>query len=159
MSGSQAVRRAGPGDDAALAALRRTWVEEIRHQPVDDPTFPERFAAWLEAERHQRLTWVVEHAGEVVGMLNVLVFTRMPKPGAPTSRWGYLANFYVLSDHRNGGLGALMLTQALAECDAEGFVRVVLSPSSRSRSLYTRAGFGPADGLLVRPGGKTEELA
>jgi len=74
----------------------------------------------------------------------------MPRPGRPTSRWGYLANFFVLAGHRGAGIGARLLATCVEYADAEGFVRIVLSPSERSRTLYRRAGFASADDLMVR---------
>jgi GNAT superfamily N-acetyltransferase len=148
------VRLAEPGDladVAAIAGLRHAWSSEQAGQDVEDDSFEERFAAWFEREQHQRVTWLALVDGAPVAMLNLLVFTRMPKPGLPDSRWGYLANFYVLPAHRAGGLGAAILAACTAWADAQGFVRVVLSPSERSVPLYLRAGFEPATSLLVRP--------
>ena len=88
---------------------------------------------------------------EAVGMLNLLTFTRMPRPGeSRPNRWGYLANCYVRPEHRNSGLGARLLATCTAYADEQGFVRVVLSPSTRSVSFYTRGGFAPATSLMVR---------
>lgn len=39
----------------------------------------------------------------------------------------------------------------VAEARARGFDRVVLNPSARSVPFYRRAGFVPADGLLLHP--------
>lgn len=84
-------------------------------------------------------------------MANLLVFTRMPRPGRPEpSRWGYLANVFVLATHRDGGVGSRMLGAATAYADGQGFARLVLSPSQRSVPFYARAGFVPATSLMVR---------
>lgn len=64
------------------------------------------------------------------------------------SRWGYLANLFVMPEHRGCGLGAELLTALLGAARERGLVRVVLSPSEASRPLYARHGFGPADGLI-----------
>jgi GNAT superfamily N-acetyltransferase len=90
-------------------------------------------------------------------MLNLLVFTRMPRPrsaavpGGP-DRWGYVANVYVLPAARDAGVGRALRDAVLAHADAEGFARLVLSPSERSVPFYERAGFVPATSLMVRPG-------
>ena len=145
------VRVAGWEDRAAVAALRRAWVEEDAGRPVDDDGFAERFEEWLEREQRQRVTWVGVVGEEPVGMLNLLVFERMPKPGRPQpSRWGYLANFYVAPGHRAGGVGRRMLATCTAYADEQGFARVMLSPTERSVPLYERAGFVLATSLLVR---------
>ncbi|WP_182526057.1 GNAT family N-acetyltransferase [Nocardioides dongkuii] len=148
------VRLAGPGDREALAGLRRAWVEEQRGAPVVDDDFAERFTDWLEREQHQRVTWLALADGEPAGMLNVLVFTRMPRPGVPEpSRWAYLANFFVRREHRDAGVGSRLLAACTTYCDEQCFVRIVLSPSERSVPLYARSGFAPATSLMVRTPG------
>jgi GNAT superfamily N-acetyltransferase len=146
------VRLATWADRAAVAALRRAWTEENAGSPIEDDDFQERFDAWLEREQHQRVTWLGMLDDRAVGMLNVLVFTRMPKPGQGPSRWGYLANCYVRAEHRGTGLGAGLLAACTSYADEQGFVRLVLSPSPRSVPFYARAGFGPGTSLMVRPG-------
>ncbi len=145
------VRLATRNDGPAVATLRRVWVEENAGGLVGNGRFEERFAEWLERERHQRLTWLGLVDGGAVGMLNLLVFTRMPRPGetAP-SQWGYLANFFVCRSHRNSGVGARMLATCTAYADERGFARVVLSPTERSVPFYARGGFEPATSLMLR---------
>jgi GNAT superfamily N-acetyltransferase len=142
------VRLAGAGDIPALARLRRAWTEE-GGAASDDPGFEERFAAWCAAEAGRRLTWIAEVDGAPVGMVNLAVFERMPRPGVPSSRWGYLANAFVLAGYRDRGVGRLLLDGLLDHARREGYARVVLSPSPRSVPFYERAGFGPADMLLA----------
>jgi GNAT superfamily N-acetyltransferase len=144
------IRQASVEDLGALAALRRAWVEEQAGGPVADAGYEPAFAEWFAREHEQRVTWLATAEGEPVGMLNMLVFSRMPRPGRPVSHWGYLANFFVLAAHRGTGLGARLLSTCVEHADTHDFVRIVLSPSERSRSLYLRAGFGAADSLLVR---------
>ena len=134
-----------------MAELRRTWVEEMVKHSIDDPGFEERFDEWMVNEHEQRLTWIGYVAGIPAGMVNVLIFTRMPKPGQEQpSRWGYLANFYVLCEHRNSGLGTAMLTALTDHADREDFVRIVLSPSDKSIPFYERGGFREAYDLMIR---------
>ena len=148
---SDEIRIATWEDRGAVAALRRAWTEEQAGAPLEDDAFTTRFEEWLEREQHQRVTWLGHVDGEPAGMLNLLVFTRMPRPGQPRdSRWGYLANFFVRPEHRNGGLGSRMLAACTSYADDHGFVRVVLSPSERSVPLYARGGFEPATSLMVR---------
>jgi GNAT superfamily N-acetyltransferase len=144
------VRVAAWEDRTAVAALRHAWTEENAAGPVEDDDYQDRFDEWLEREQHQRVIWLAFDGDEPVGMLNLLVFTRMPRPGRDAGRWGYLANCYVRPEHRNGGLGARLLAAATAYADERGFARVVLSPSPRSVPFYARGGFEPATSLLVR---------
>jgi GNAT superfamily N-acetyltransferase len=152
------VRVAGTEDVPTIAALRRRLTEEQVGGPVQDSGFEDAMAAWFERERHQRVTWLAELDGRPVGMLNLVVFTRMPKPrstAAPGSagQWGYVANVYVERDHRGQGIGRALLDEAVRHADRQGFARLVLAPSERSVPFYERAGFGPATALMVRPGG------
>ena len=143
------IRLVGPGEGGLVAALRRAWTEEQLDAAADDPTYEARFAEWWAAESGRRLTWVASVAGTPVGMLNVTVFERMPRPGRPASRWGYLGNAFVLRGHRDRGVGADLLRAAVTHARAAGFARMVLAPSERSVSFYSRAGFRPANDLLL----------
>ena len=143
------IRAAGPADAPALAALRRTWTEE-RHGPAADEGFEARFLDWHERESARRFCWVAEVRGEMVGMINLAVFDRMPQPGREPGSWGYLANAFVLAAYRNQGIGSLLLRALLAHADSGGYVRVVLSPSERSVPFYQRAGFNAGTELMVR---------
>ncbi|MGB6455209.1 MAG: GNAT family N-acetyltransferase [Streptosporangiaceae bacterium] len=144
-----AIRRAGDADVAALAALRSEWTREWGGAG-DDPAFGERFAAWFEQDGARRVTWLAAHDARAVGMVNLAVFERMPQPGRAPSRWGYLANAFVLAAHRDRGIGGRLLDALLRYADENDFARVVLSPSERAIPFYLRAGFRPADFLLVR---------
>jgi GNAT superfamily N-acetyltransferase len=118
---------------------------------IEDDGFEARFEEWLLREQHQRVTWLAEVDGEPVGMVNMLVFTRMPRPGETrSSQWGYLANCYVLPGRRSTGLGSRLLDACTAYADEHGFVRIVLSPTERSVPFYGRGGFEPATSLMVR---------
>ena len=151
------VRRAGLVDGPAVAALRRAWTEEQAGGSIEDDGFDAAFAAWFAREHDQRVTWLAEDGGTAVGMLNLLVFTRMPRPQAAGAaprpgQWGYVANVYVDRGHRDAGIGRALLEAAVAFSDEQGFARLVLAPSERSVPFYERAGFGPATSLMVRPG-------
>lgn len=156
------IRIASYDDRAAIERLRRGWTEEIAGAPVADDGYTERFEEWLGHEMHQRVTWLgwapdpaqdptPDRPAEPVAMLNMLVFTRMPRPGQETaSRWGYLANFFVEKSRRNSGLGSWMIAACTSYADGHDFARIVLSPSTRSVPFYARAGFEPATSLMTR---------
>jgi GNAT superfamily N-acetyltransferase len=147
MTVAPSIRLAGPADAGALADLRATWTAES--SDAVEPGFAERYAAWLERESGRRLTWLAEASGQPVGMLNLAVFERMPRPGTPDLYWGYVGNAFVLESHRNAGIGAELLSAAVEYARDNGFVRVVLSPSPRSVPFYRRAGFEVAEELMV----------
>jgi GNAT superfamily N-acetyltransferase len=143
------IRIAGPGDAPALAALRRAWTEE-NNGLAEDADFEARFLDWYEREAPRRVSWVAEAGGELVGMMNMALFERMPQPGRDPATWGYLANAFVLAAHRDRGIGSLLLRALLGYADERRFVRVVLSPSERSIPFYRRLGFSADHDLLVR---------
>jgi GNAT superfamily N-acetyltransferase len=144
-----AIRRAEDADLASIIQLRREWTcEQDGDQP--DAGFDERLAAWFARESARRIIWLAEAADRPVGMVNLTVFERMPRPGHAPSRWAYLGNAFILAAYRNQGIGTQLLSAALHYADENDFARVVLSPSARAIPLYERAGFGPADILMLR---------
>jgi GNAT superfamily N-acetyltransferase len=143
------IRRADEADLAAIAELRRQWTLELDGDHAD-PAFDERLAAWFAAESSRRIIWLAVADGHPVGMVNLAIFERMPRPGSAPSRWGYLGNAFVLAAYRNQGIGRQLIGAVLGYADQNGFARVVLSPSERSIPFYERAGFGPADALMLR---------
>jgi GNAT superfamily N-acetyltransferase len=142
------IRRAGEAELSAIARLRREWTLE-QDGEHGDPGFEERFAAWFERESPHRVTWLAEVDGHLVGMMNLAIFERMPRPGRLAGRWGYLGNAFVLAAYRNQGIGGQLLDAVLRYADENGFARVVLSPTERSVTFYQRAGFGSADALML----------
>jgi GNAT superfamily N-acetyltransferase len=145
-----AIRQAGERDIATLTTLRRLWAEEQAGQQLGDDSFEERLAQWYAAEAQRRVTFLAEIGGNAVGMVNLALFERMPKPGQRASRWGYLGNAFVLTAYRNRGIGAALLDALVGHAYDLGCARIVLSPSERSVPFYKRAGFGPATMLMAR---------
>lgn len=143
-----AIRRAGNVDLAAISQLRREWTHEWFGGP-GDPDYDERFAEWFARESSRRIMWVAEADGRLVGMMNLTIFDRMPRPGRAPSRWGYLGNAFVLAAYRSQGIGGQLMDAVLGYAGENALARVVLSPSERSIPFYERAGFGPAEELLV----------
>jgi GNAT superfamily N-acetyltransferase len=143
------IRRAGHADLPAIVHLRREWTRE-EYGDIADPDFEANLAAWFARELSRRVIWLAEEGGRPVGMMNLAIYERMPRPGRALSRWGYLGNVFVLAAYRNRGIGRRLVSAALDYADENGFVRVVLSPTERSIPLYERAGFGPAGALMLR---------
>jgi GNAT superfamily N-acetyltransferase len=148
------IRRADSADLAAITRLRQEWTRE--RDPADPdpddgtPDFDDQLADWFARESAHRLYWLAEADERPVGMVNLVIFERMPWPGRAAGRWGYLGNAFVLAAYRDRGIGTRLLGALLGYADENGLVRVVLSPSERSVPFYQRAGFGPADALMLR---------
>ncbi|SOD74393.1 L-amino acid N-acyltransferase YncA [Jatrophihabitans sp. GAS493] len=143
------IRLARPADTAALARLRHGWSEENAGAPIEDTSFNEEFAQWFADEADRRATYLAESAGLAIGMMNVVVFQRMPRPAQPSTCWCYLGNAFVLPDYRNRGTGRQLLEAVLGHAQAINAVRIVLAPSERSVPFYERAGFGAASMLMA----------
>ena len=148
------IRTSTLADMPQFARMRAAWTEEYAGETIDDDGFRSRFEDWFARESDQRVTWLAEVHREAVGMLNMLVFTRMPRPRRPDetrpSQWGYIANVFVAGAARNSGIGRQLLDAATAYAEEHGFARIVLSPSERSVPFYARAGFVPATSLLIK---------
>lgn len=146
---------ASSADVDALADLRASWSAGVDVSASSD--FVETFGQWFEAELGARRFWIAERHSiggepvEAIGMVNLLLFDRMPSEGRPPGRWGYLANMFVRLNDRNAGVGAALVGSVMEFADARGFEKIVLNPTERSRPFYARCGFVPAgDGLLIR---------
>jgi GNAT superfamily N-acetyltransferase len=137
-----------PDHLADLAAMRTAWTVEQRPGAAEDG-FAERLGRWWEHQHGVRHAWAARDAtGAAVGMANLQVFDRMPRPGAPDARWAYVANVWVDPAHRLRGIGRLLVDEVVDWCRAEGMLRVVLNPSEVSLPLYRSSGFRPADDLM-----------
>lgn len=130
--------------------LRRAQAVE-QGRSGGDRGFEARLRDWLSSERARTWWWIAENDSGPVGFAGALPYLRMPKPSSRQSGWAYLGNLFVLPAHRGRGTGRALVDAVLVWADEQRFVRVVLSPSELSTPLYARAGFVPADGLMVRP--------
>lgn len=136
------VRVADDGDVAVLAALRRAWNEENAGAAIDDDGFVSAFTAWWEAERDTRTFFLIDLDGAAVGMANIKTYDRMPAAGRSSSGiWGYVGNVFVLPDHRDAGVGAILMESLAAWAWERGMEHLRLAPSPRSSSFYARLGF------------------
>jgi GNAT superfamily N-acetyltransferase len=146
------VRVAGAGDTGAIASLRSLWMPGA----AEDRHFERRMAAWLAAEGDRRTTWLATLGATPVGMASMFEYRRMPYPGRPDARWGYVGNMFVREDVRNRGIGSALLATIISAADERRYVRLVLSPDAQAVPFYRRAGFVVADDgageerLLVR---------
>jgi GNAT superfamily N-acetyltransferase len=145
------IRRAGASDVSALAALRRAWTDEDAGAAVGDDGFEARFAEWFAAETEAGSPmWLAIEDGRPVGMATLRLVNRMPEPGSPSDRWGYVGHVYVVPASRNAGVGVELMAALISWSRAEGLTRLVLHPRERSVPFYERLGFRPADLVRLR---------
>jgi GNAT superfamily N-acetyltransferase len=147
------VRRAVAADAEALARLRYEFRASLDPVTEAEGAFTGRCAAWM----RDRLAgdgnwhcWVAQHGDEIVATIWVQLFEKLPNPVAERERHGYITSLYVRPEHRDAGVGSVLLDEALAECEARGVDAILLWPTRRSRSLYQRHGFAPGSDLLER---------
>ena len=158
------IRRAGPRDAAALAAIgRATFTETFgRLYP------PEDLAAFL-AEAYsetraradlanpEKAAWLVEADGQIVGHA-LAGPCKLPHPEV-TPACGELDRLYLLADHQSGGTGGRLLAEALGWLEKDGPRRLwigVWSENLGAQRLYARYGFSKV-GEYEFPVGNTRD--
>jgi GNAT superfamily N-acetyltransferase len=143
---------AGEDDVPALAELRWGLYAEYQGLPTEAPeAYRERFAGFATealASDGWRC-WVARARGRLVGAMWLQTVPRVPIPGKRAGPIGYLTNVYVAPEHRNGGLGAVLLDNVTSWCRDEGYSFVIVWPTERSRPFYGRGGFEHRDEPLV----------
>jgi GNAT superfamily N-acetyltransferase len=139
------IRRAGPPDAAALAALRAGWGEE---HGAASPGFPAVFAEWAAASGATHVAFVAVVAGEVVGMAWLARLERPPSPEEGRRLHGDLQSVYVVPARRGAGIGAALTAAVVEEARRLGMTRLTVQSSGRAVPLYRRAGFEHSDRLL-----------
>nr|MDQ3382874.1 hypothetical protein [Actinomycetota bacterium] len=97
-----------PAERAALASLRSGSAAERRRDaglpPLtagEEQEFVSRLHTWLDDEQGHRRHYLADLGGQSVGMAGMLVYRRMPKPGASPGVWCYVGNLFVAAEHRN----------------------------------------------------------
>jgi GNAT superfamily N-acetyltransferase len=157
-SASVMVRVAKPEDAAMLAKLRfdlRASLHELREE---EAAFVERCTSWMRerlSERGSWRCWIAEREGvivgserEIVGSVWVQLVEKIPNPIAAPECFVYLTNFYVQPEQRSQGIGSKLLAVALSWSRSNDAELVLLWPTERSKTLYERHGFEPADDFM-----------
>ena len=146
------MRVAGDDDVPTLASLRRAWCEENAGGAIDDDGFETAFAQWCERERATRTFFLVELDGRPVGMANVKRYERMPVTGRPSGGWwGYVGNVFVLEEHRNDGVGQVLMEELAKWAWSADMAHLRLAPSPLSGTFYARLGYTPGAVVELDP--------
>jgi GNAT superfamily N-acetyltransferase len=142
MSAPFDIRPATLDDARVLAELR--WEFRAGRDPAveERQAFVDRCAAWMARELAGSVwrAWTAHQSGRIIGQVWVNLIQKVPNPIGERERHLYLSNLYVQPSAR-GGVGTALLETALEWARANGVDRVVLWPSARSVSLYTRHQF------------------
>lgn len=148
------IRVADERDMPALAALRRSWLEERSGRAVDDPGFEAAFEQWWHVELPRRTFWLAEVGNPrqgftAIGSLNVVEIVHMPRPGSRGGRLGHVGNAFVLASFADRGVPAALLNAAVEHARERRYRRLLLAPTAGSAAFYRRAGFAPAGESLL----------
>ncbi len=143
------VQVATEADDPALAELRSDWTAETHPGGSGDRAFADLFSSWQDTQRGWRTFWVAHDDTRPVGMVNLLVVERMPRPGLPSGGWGYLGNLFVRSASRHGGVGTLLVEAVLRHARDLDLERVIVHPNDASLPFWRGSAFNQASDLFV----------
>jgi len=143
------IRRAGPGDAEALAAIgAATFTETFAHlyPPHDLAAFlAEAYSvrrARADLDNPDKAAWLVEADGVAVGHA-LAGPCKLPHPEV-TPACGELDRIYLLRAHQGGGNGSRLLAETLAWLEKDGPRRLwlgVWSQNHGAQQLYARHGF------------------
>jgi GNAT superfamily N-acetyltransferase len=101
------------------------------------------------AEHHAtHVPFLVEVGGSSVGMAWLVIIERIPGPENWKRLSGFLQSVYVLPEHRNDGLGSVLMERLIDAARREGLEYLSVHPSPRSFPFYRRLGFTGEGSLL-----------
>jgi len=132
------VRTARGEDAASIRRLLAEWLEE-----------PIRRTESLNRAIRRREVLVAENDQDIVGFLHQAIREDIID-GAPNS---FIAAVYVDPKHRNSGIGATLIEEAMARAKRAGATKAEISTTStRARRLYQRHRFRrfPREVILER---------
>ncbi|AKT51569.1 GNAT family N-acetyltransferase [Arsenicicoccus sp. oral taxon 190] len=142
--------RRDPADLDVLVELRAAWAAD-RGREGDLAELRRQIIDWLTAEGESRRIWAASDDDEPVGMVSLLVYSRMPDLGRPQGRWGYVAQLYVRPHARRRGVATALMAALTEHARDAGLDRLVLHPSEQSVPFYASLGYRPAQELMLLP--------
>lgn len=160
---SISVRAAVRDDVPALVRLRLANAE--RHVQLDPVSYRVPDAGIVQGHFEEVLSastesavvvLVAEAAGEVVGMVEVVLRDDPPDHQILVPRRGADVHTVVLNGHRGKGVGTALLTAAervAAERGASIIYAGIFAPNSGAVRFYSSAGFGPRGTVLSKEPG------
>jgi GNAT superfamily N-acetyltransferase len=92
--------------------------------------------------------FLIEVDGCAVGMAWLVIIERIPGPENWKRLSGFLQSVYVTREHRNDGLGSLLMESLIDGARGEGLEYLSVHPSPRSFPFYRRLGFTGEGSLL-----------
>lgn len=146
------IRRARVDDALDLAHMRAAMWEEMNPAEQADAGYIEATVAYwrrmLGAER--AVGWVAEAGARPIGMAMLLLHEHPTRPGQGALVRGYVTSVYVVPEARRHGIGRRLMETLVGWSREQGLQRLELRTSTIGRTLYERAGFEPAEFLILR---------
>lgn len=142
------ARPADVSDADDLVRLRWAWRVLERDEKGDPDRFRRDFTVWMTLHAQCHLPFVVESGGSVIGMAWLAVIERIPGPQRWTRLSGTVQSVYVIAEHRNRGLGDLLMRELIERARSRGLEYLSVHPSPRSFPFYRRLGFQGEGSLL-----------
>lgn len=140
------TRRAVVADIPELVRLRQVMIESVRG--TDDGSWQATAAAILERELSAgtMVAVVVDspHGGLAACGVGMLA-QRLPSPGCPDGRYGYIQSMCTDERHRRQGLARLVFAGLMQWYEELGITRVDLHASRMGEPLYRSVGFTDPD--------------
>jgi ribosomal protein S18 acetylase RimI-like enzyme len=154
MFGKRLAKQAGPqvkvrpavaGDREAFFFLTEALYRELGEKRPAAVRLAKLFDDSLTPASPFRL-FVAVVEDELCGMLSLAIVPTTQEAG----RFAYLDDVFVLEQHRDQGVGAGLMREAVDHARRSGCVRVELGTrrdNTRARRLYERLGFEEVDGI------------
>ncbi|MFS8100467.1 GNAT family N-acetyltransferase [Lentzea alba] len=152
------IRPAEPEDVPALVRLRLANAERHVQLAPDLFRLPDADAVrrHFEVTLPHSLISVAEVAGEVVGMVEVVLLTDPPDHQILVPRRAADVHTVVLDGHRGRGVGAALVAAAERMAVAHGVTIIyanIFATNDDAVAFYSAHGFGPRGILLSKPCG------
>ena len=125
-------------------ALRRALLSELGELPGggEAQTFEEASRVYFLSHIGRDLfCWGIPAEDGLAACGSLCLFERLPYPGNPAGREGYLLNVYTRPEFRGKGYATRILEEMIRFAGKNGIGRLWLSASDMGRPLYRRAGF------------------
>jgi GNAT superfamily N-acetyltransferase len=142
------ARRADLSDSDELAQLRWIWRALERGERGDQDQFRGDFVSWVAERQRTHMPFLVEANGCAVGMAWLVIIERIPGPEKWMRLSGFVQSVYVTPEHRNGGVGSLLMNTLIDAASREGLEYLSVHPSPLSFPFYRRLGFSGEGSLL-----------
>lgn len=124
------------------------WRAVERSEEGDQDRFRREFGIWISEHNRTHMPFLVEMGGRAVGMAWLVITERIPGPENWRRLSGDLQSVYVRAEHRDRGLGSVLIGKLIEGARQEGLVYLSVHPSPRSFPFYRRLGFTGEGSLL-----------